>query len=122
MPPPVCQQVITALKIIMGEDGTDDGTGMAALRSNVPWSFILNGRTAWPCRGANGALVLTGRRRIEQLADNSLFFRNECVPQFACIGPRSLACAANPIGPSASGLRRDGGGMCISAGSRSLVL
>jgi serine palmitoyltransferase len=42
MAPPVCQQILTSLRIIMGEDGTADG-----------------------------------RRRIEQLAANSLFFRNE---------------------------------------------
>ncbi|RUP43953.1 pyridoxal phosphate-dependent transferase [Jimgerdemannia flammicorona] len=39
MTPPICQQVITSLKIICGEDGTDDG-----------------------------------RRRIKQLAENSLYF------------------------------------------------
>ncbi|RUS18581.1 pyridoxal phosphate-dependent transferase, partial [Endogone sp. FLAS-F59071] len=39
MSPPICQQVITSMKIICGEDGTDDG-----------------------------------RRRIKQLAENSLYF------------------------------------------------
>jgi hypothetical protein len=35
MPPPVVQQVISALKVIMGEDGTDRGTIISPLNMQL---------------------------------------------------------------------------------------
>lgn len=47
MPPPVAQQIITSMKIIMGEDGTNDGKldfyGNIKLYqySNITYPFLL---------------------------------------------------------------------------------
>ena len=57
MPAPVAQQIITSMSIIMGEDGTKEGTTHTVLDVHVYTSFVF----------------IAGEKRIAQLLDNSRY-------------------------------------------------
>jgi len=61
MAPAVCQQIITALTIMMGEDGTDEG--------NREFLFYLANQLVF--------FFHPGQRRIKQLASNGAYMRRE---------------------------------------------
>lgn len=71
MSPPVAQQIISSMRIIMGEDGTDEGYSFSSILNQEYSNFCLNynDRQWW--------LVFTGQRRLVQLARNSRYFRQK---------------------------------------------
>jgi len=60
IPPPVCQQIITSMTIIMGEDGTTDG---------FYFFYILK-----YTRGSKLIIIKIGQDRIKKLYENSYYF------------------------------------------------
>ena len=72
MSPPVVQQVLTSMRIIMGLDGTNDGKGSRLYGDGVhpPLAMMAacGGKLTRP-------ILLAGTRRIQTLADNARYFR-----------------------------------------------
>lgn len=73
MPPPVAQQIFSSMKIIMGEDGTNDGKLLQFSNTSMRILTFIN-----------MIIMSSGEKRIRRLARNTRYFRKR-LQQMGCI-------------------------------------